>query len=138
MSKENKIKVFVINPTTKKLSIVEIDNDYKAMQKIVEGPIECGFRIPVSKMYEKESGIICFDVYVNEEGRLNDIVEGFQILKHDRTPLSNPLVGKGLIVGANAEGEAVSVDAHEMGKFAVGMLSEGDEGFNQFKESMWL
>ena len=53
-----------------------------------------------------------FDIYVNEEGLLNQPDFMFQVKASDR--ISTPLGGNALLVGTNTEGESVSADPNQM------------------------
>ena len=116
----NSLKVMMIDPsnTERSLRIIEVQNKLSSFQKLVSGKIERAHLWPMSETYSEESGIESFDLYVNEEGLLNEISEVFVLLDDKNNPITGSLVGKGFIVGADFKGDFVSVDPYIMTKIA--------------------
>lgn len=102
--------------------VVEIEKGLKSMQREVEGYIEC-VRFP--------DGI---DLWVNEEGLLEDLPPNFTILRewvggrHQQT-----IVGNGFFAGVNDEGESSSL-TKEQQQFVMDLFKNNRTQINYPKE----
>jgi hypothetical protein len=88
-----KIKVIFINARKREIELVEIENRLEPLQNLVQGYIECAFRLPNGD-----------ELFVNEEGLLKDFAFGFKIAGGHQ-----PFLGNGVVVGFNeADGDSLS------------------------------
>ena len=117
------MKAILINPKEEIIRVISYDGDYKSIYQILECRMfECVYP------FKNEDTI-----YIDEEGLLKDSNYSFAIKCDDGTTIS--LMGKGLILGTDAEGESIECQSKLddiksrvtfKGKVAI---SEGDRGF---------
>ena len=117
------MKAILINPKEEIIRVISYDGDYKSIYQILEcRAFECVYP------FKNEDTI-----YIDEEGLLKDSNYSFAIKCDDGTTIS--LMGKGLILGTDAEGESIECQSKLddiksrvtfKGKVAI---SEGDRGF---------
>ena len=117
------MKAILINPKEEIIRVISYDGDYKSIYQI----LEC-------RMYECVYPFKNEDtIYIDEEGLLKDSNYSFSIKCDDGRIIS--LMGKGLILGTDAEGESIEhkTSLEEVksritfnGKVAI---SEGNRGF---------
>ena len=84
------IRVVLCDPG-KKARVTTVKNDLKALQNMVDGPIECVYP------YADPVGIIC-----NEEGKLERL-EPNRSLRDDQGKIYDVLVGRFMVVGLGYE-----------------------------------
>ena len=90
VEKKETIRVVLCDPG-KKARVTTVKNDLKALQNMVDGPIECVYP------YADPVGIIC-----NEEGKLERL-EPNRSLRDDQGKIYDVLVGRFMVVGLGYE-----------------------------------
>ena len=104
---ENMIKVLYKKPYGK-IEEIEIKNDYKELQRLVDGWIEI---VPMP-------GIEGIDIILDEEGILKDLDPNFDIYEYCDT-----IVGPVVIAGNDGYGETISLTPEQI-KFAKKFILE--------------
>tara|TARA_R100000231_G_scaffold26343_1_gene23894 strand:- start:49 stop:489 length:441 start_codon:yes stop_codon:yes gene_type:complete len=89
------MRAILINPKEEIIRVISYDGDYRSIYQILECRMfECVYP------FKNEDTI-----YIDEEGLLKDSNYSFTIKCDDGTTI--PLMGKGLILGTDAEGESI-------------------------------
>jgi hypothetical protein len=117
------MKAILINPKEEVIRFISYDGDYKSIYQILDcRAFEC--------VYPFQNNDV---IYVDEEGLLKDSNYSFNVKCSEG--ISYPLMGKGLILGTDAEGESIECESKLddiksrvtfNGKVAI---SEGNRGF---------
>lgn len=100
--KESKIRGLLIKPNCKP-EVIEYDNDYREMQRLVEGHFE------LAAFYRD------VDLFVNDEGKFNGSAPNKMVYYQGR--LVDVIYGNILIVDSNAEGDTISLTDDKIKKY---------------------
>lgn len=97
------MRALKIDSLNRIITEIEITDDYRDLQKVVEGLIEVAFKHNFGTSKEH---ICC----VNEEGLLNKPKHffSFKFQHKGRLALSQPFAGNGVLVGTNENGDTTS------------------------------
>jgi len=133
-----KINAMIIDPNGERvLKMEKIGNSLKSLKTIVGGNLENTHRWKTDETYEKESGIVSFDLYTDDEGKLKDFNCAFILVNKEGEQISSVLVGNGVIVGTNISGETVSADPNEMIKIVkVKSIKKGEQNWEKIEEAI--
>jgi hypothetical protein len=118
-SKEERMKAILVDPGTQTFTEVEHTGDYKNIYTLIEAdPFD------IVRLSEANS------MYVDDEGLLREPPpEWFMIVNNQ------PLAGKGLILGNNAQGESISTTLTiDEAKALIGFERLSFDGFEQYPE----
>lgn len=102
--------IFLIDPTNteRKLKIMKTENTYESTRKFIGNTLTIAASFETSEIYAKESGIVAYDVYSDDEGLINDPDCFFSVKCGDR--VTQPIAGRGVIHATNSIGESVEID----------------------------
>ncbi len=88
------MRAILINPATEIVSALEFEGDYKDVQRILD--CRCFTTVRIDGPNQES-------IFIDDEGLLQEVGYVFEFNGH-------PLVGKGLILGCDDEGETIGTD----------------------------